>query len=253
MLAAERHRRMTEALRVSRIVSTEEFSRLLGVSPETVRRDLVALERTGVLVRVHGGATIDTDTVGEEAPFAERSAERHETKSRIGKLAAEQVFPGQTLIFDVGTTVLEVARALPNSFRGTVATCSLLVAAELAGRTGVEVLVSGGRVRGGDLACSNHQALEFFSNIRADVAFLGSGGLDADAGLTDFHIDEAATRKTILAGTAKSYVLADATKFGRVAPHRICGFDRVEAVITDQCPPDRIHDAIESAGASALF
>ena len=143
------------------------------------------LERTGVLVRVHGGATIDTDTV--------------------------------------------------------------------AGRTGVEVLVSGGRVRGGDLACSNHQALEFFSNIRADVAFLGSGGLDADAGLTDFHIDECATRKTILAGTAKSYVLADASKFGRVAPHRVCGFDRVEAVITDQCPPDRLRDAIESAGASALF
>ena len=92
-----------------------------------------------------------------------------------------------------------------------------------------------------------------FSNIRADVAFLGSGGLDADAGLTDFHIDECATRKTILAGTAKSYVLADATRFGHVAPQRVCGFDRAEAVITDQCPPDRIRDAIESAGASALF
>ena len=125
---------------------------------------------------------------------------------------------GQTLLLDVGTTVLEVARALPPDFRGTVATCSLLVAAELAGRRDVEVLVSGGRVRGGDLSLSNAQTVAFFADVRADLAFLGSGGVDAVAGLTDYHLDEVATRRTIIANAARAFIVADSGKLGPGRP-----------------------------------
>jgi DeoR/GlpR family transcriptional regulator of sugar metabolism len=152
------------------------------------------------------------------------------------------------VVIDVGTTALEVARALPITFRGTVATCSLLVAAELAGRPTVEVLVSGGRVRAGDLACSNAQALSFFADLRPDVAFLGSGGVDTGTGLTDFHLDEVATRRIILANTARSYVLADSTKFGRVAPHRVCGLEEFDGLITDEMTSAPLRAAIERAG-----
>ncbi|MEV7421732.1 MULTISPECIES: DeoR/GlpR family DNA-binding transcription regulator [unclassified Streptomyces] len=248
MLPAERHRRICEALRAQRIVSTEDFSRMLDVSAETVRRDLVTLERRGLLVRVHGGATNNAGGFGEEAPFDERSGMDRGAKVAIGVAAAALVRPGQTVVIDVGTTAVEVARALPPDYRGTVATCSLLVAAELAGRPNVEVLVSGGRLRAGDLVCSNAQTMAFFADLRSDVAFLGSGGVDASAGLTDFHLDEVATRRLILANTVRSYILADASKFGRVAPHRVCGLEEVDGLITDARPSPTLESGVERSG-----
>jgi DeoR family fructose operon transcriptional repressor len=248
MLPAERHSRITDALRTARVVSTEELAVLTGASAETIRRDLMSLEVQGALKRVHGGATSALASSSEEEPFQERSSANRDGKVAIGQAAAELVRPGQTVILDVGTTALEVARALPATFRGTVATCSLLVAAELAGRGGVDVLVSGGRVRAGDLACSNAQAAAFFADLRADVAFLGSGGMDATAGLTDFHLDEVATRRVMLTNSVRSYVLVDSSKFGRVAPHHVCGLEAVTGLVTDARPGSSLAPAIERAG-----
>jgi len=252
VLPAERHGLISEALRSAQVVSTEELARRLGVSAETVRRDLVALERQGALRRVHGGATAGSPFATQEASFADRSALALEAKQAIGRLAAGQVSAGQTIVLDVGTTALEVARALPLAFRGTVATCSLLAAAELAGRRDVEVLVSGGRVRGGDLAMSNATAVAFFAGLHADVAFLGSGCVDASAGLTDFHLDEVATRRVIIANSARSYILADSTKFDRVAPHHVCGLADVNGLITDSRPSQELDLAIKRAGGVVL-
>ncbi|MCW2641940.1 MAG: transcriptional regulator, DeoR family [Dactylosporangium sp.] len=248
MLPAERHGRITDALRTARVVSTEELAALTGASAETIRRDLMALELQGVLKRVHGGATSALASSSEEAPFQERSSANYEAKAAIGRAAAELVKPGQTVILDVGTTALEVARALPGTFHGTVATCSLLVAAELAGHSGVEVLVSGGRVRAGDLACSNAQATAFFDDLHADVAFLGSGGVDAVAGLTDFHLDEVATRRVMLANSVRSYVLVDSSKWGRVAPHGVCGLEDITGLVADARPVSSLALAVERAG-----
>jgi DeoR/GlpR family transcriptional regulator of sugar metabolism len=247
MLPVERHGRIEGALRARGVVSTEELARLCEASVETIRRDLVTLERQQRLTRVHGGAASSLST-GEEASYTERSDAGRDSKVAIGAAAAQLVRPGQTVVIDVGTTALEVARALPSTFRGTVATCSLLVAAELASRPAVDVLLSGGRVRAGDLACSNAQAMGFFADLRPDVAFLGSGGVDAGTGLTDFHLDEVATRRVILANSARSYVLADATKLGRVAPHRVCGLGEFDGLITDEMSSVPLRAAIERAG-----
>lgn len=219
-------------VRHGRVVSTEELADRCQASAETIRRDLIALEQAGLLARVHGGAA--GVPANREPDFGERSNVGRAAKTAIGNTAAGLLAGSTTVFFDVGTTVLAAAQALPHQFRGLVATSSLLVAAELAGRDGVEVLVSGGRVRAGDLALANSRTVEFFADLHADVAILGSGGVDPTAGLTDFHLDEVAVRRTMLAQASRSFVLADSTKLGRVAPHRVCGLAAVTAVITDQ-------------------
>jgi DeoR family fructose operon transcriptional repressor len=267
VLVEERRLRILQALAEAGTLSTEQLAQRLAVSAETVRRDLVQLGRQGRLRRVHGGAMTSEAMAGgaaaggaaagaavrlEEEPFAERAEVAAEAKRRIAAVAAALAVPGQTLAFDVGTTALAVARALSTDFHGAVVTCSLLVAAELAGRPGIEVLVAGGRVRGGDLAVSNAQTVEFFRDVHTDIAFLGSGGVAAEAGLTDFYVDEVVTRRAILAGAGAAYVLADASKLGKVAPHRVCGLDVVSAVITDQRPPRALAAAIRDAGGRLL-
>ena len=126
MLAEERRNLMVQALEAAGMMSTEDLARQLGVSAETVRRDLVKLEQGGQIRRVHGGASRASGFRGTEATFSERAEAGAAAKQRIAALAAALVRPGQTLSFDVGTTALAVAKALPADYHGTVVTCSLL-------------------------------------------------------------------------------------------------------------------------------
>ncbi|MEV6227273.1 DeoR/GlpR family DNA-binding transcription regulator [Saccharopolyspora shandongensis] len=251
MLVAERHDRINQAIRSGRVVSTAEFSELLQVSAETIRRDLAELEGKGVLTRVRGGA-VRTGHLGDEAPFVERSSTAQGAKSVIGRLAAELIQPGQTVVIDVGTTAVQVARAIPKDFTGVVVTCSMRAATELADVPGAEVLLSGGRMRRGDLALSGPVAHDFFQEIHADVAFLGSGGLAAGAGLTDFHLDESHVRRAMIRNCAKSYALVDSTKHQRVAPYRVASLDQLSGVVTDQEPPAELVRAIADSGGRII-
>lgn len=255
MLPVERHRKISAAVRLAGTISTEQLAAELNVSAETVRRDLAHLEARGVLVRVRGGAaslTTVEGSFGEEPSFIERSALHHAAKAAIGRTAAALVRDGMTVAIDIGTTAVEVARALPAGFRGLVATPSLLVAAELSTRPDVQVLVPGGRVRPGDLACSGAPTVEFFADLHPDIAFLGSGGVDGGAALTDFYFDEIATKRVLLARSTRCYVLADASKQGRVAPHRVCGLDELTGLITDEIADAELTAAIERCGGTVI-
>lgn len=236
----------------SGVVRTQDLSDEMRVSVETIRRDLAALEGEGVLERVHGGAASVDQRLSEEPSFVDRSALSESAKSRIGAAAANLVRDGATLFLDIGTTALSLAAALPMTFRGVVATNSLPAAAELAKRPHVDVLVSGGRIRGGDLAMAGQHSLDLLKDIRADVAFLGSGGVHPTSGLTDFHLDEVAGRRVMMRNSAKSYVLADSSKFNRIAPFHVAEWDALSGLITDQEPPAGLRTAVTNAGAEVI-
>lgn len=253
MLPVARHDAIVGLVNGAHTVSTDELVNRLGVSAETVRRDLALLEERGALRRVHGGAaSILRRGSVEEPSFVERTVIRQQAKTQLARVAVALLEPGQTVAIDIGTTAVEVARAIPASFRGTVITPSLLVAVELAGRRDVDVLVSGGRVRGGDLACSNAHARSLFADVYPDVAFIGSGGVDAVAGLTDYHLDEVDVRRTIIANSAASYILADSSKLGRIGPHRVCDLGSVSGLITEECTSPAVAAAIRESGGVVL-
>jgi len=233
MLPTQRRQAILAELRQAKAVSAEELARRFGVSLETIRRDLRGLRDRGLLERVYGGA------------LSVRTAE-----GDFAQLAATLVEPGDTIVIDIGTTALEVARALPEAFRGRVLTNSVPVAMALADRDEVELLLCGGQVRHGDAACYGSQAEAFFADFYADKAFLGSGGVHAQAGLTDYHPPEVATRRTIIAHAAASYVLADSSKLGTIAVHRVCPLSRVTAVLTDSQASAEATETLGAAGCT---
>lgn len=241
MLPTQRRQAILAEVRQAKAVSAEDLARRYGVSLETIRRDLRGLRDRGLLERVYGGALSVRSTEGD---FATRSTLHAACKQAIAQLAATLVEPEDTLIIDIGTTALEVARALPTSFRGRVLTNSVPAAMELSGRADIEVLLSGGQVRPGDGACSGAHAEAFFAEFYADRAFLGSGGLHPVAGLTDYYPAEVVVRRTIVAHTAKNYVLADSSKLGVIAVRRVCELNQLTAILTD--------DAENHAAAEAL-
>lgn len=251
MLPMQRRQAILAEIRAKSAVSAEALARRHGVSVETIRRDLRSLHDQGLLERVYGGATRPS-VRSSEGSFAARSMRNIDRKRAIARLAAGLVQPEDTLILDVGTSVLEVAKALPAAFRGRVLTNSVPVAMELSGRDGIEVMICGGQVRAGDAACSGAHAEAFFAEFYADRAFLGSGGVHAEAGLTDYYPAEVIVRRTIIAHSAASYVLADSSKLGVIAVHRVCPLDRVTAVITDDHGNATEYQPLEAAGVCML-
>ncbi|MFV0429525.1 MAG: DeoR/GlpR family DNA-binding transcription regulator [Arachnia sp.] len=251
MLATERHARILDVVSVRRVASTDELATHLGVSPETIRRDIRALDQQGQLRRVRGGASASTARSGEPR-LEERQTLNRAAKETIGRLAADILENGQVVILDLGTTAVEVARAIVPRFRGTVATSSLHVAGELASSRDIEVLVCGGRVRSGDLALSNSFAVDFFAGLNADVALVSSGGLDAEHGLTDFYLEEVASRRVMLRNSRRCFVLADSSKFGIVAPHFVAEPGRNLGLIAERNPGGQLEQEILARGGAII-
>jgi DeoR family transcriptional regulator, fructose operon transcriptional repressor len=246
-MPTQRRQAILAEVRKANAVSAEGLAEMFGVSVETIRRDLRGLRDQGLLERVYGGALSVQST---EGTFAARSITHHDRKRAIAALAASLVEPHDTIVIDIGTTALEVARALPADFRGRVLTNSVPVAMELSARDNIELLLSGGQVRLGDAACYGAQADAFFAQVYADKAFLGSGGVDAQAGLTDYYPHEVAARRVMIAHTGSSYVLADSSKLGKIAVHRVCALTQVTAVITNAENSESVAEAADALAAA---
>jgi len=247
----ERRLAIAAAVRRQPLVRAGALADQFGVSIETVRRDLLVLEHKGILERVYGGAR-GVPVRSFEPPVGERRLRELAAKKAMAAVVVSMLSPGNTVILDVGTSVAEVARQLPWDFRGRVLTSSLPVAAALDGHEGIEVLVCGGQLRRGDMALSGPQAERFFGDFYVDKAILGSGGIHAAAGLTDYYPAEVAVRQTILAHAAEAYVLADATKVGHVALCKVCELLDLTAVITDWRVAPESAASLEAAGATVI-
>lgn len=237
-MPAERRLEISELLASKRSVRIDELAERFDVSRETIRRDLITLEDRGVIERVHGGG-IRHEFASSEPPFEERLIQQADQKTAIATLACSLIETASTVFLDVGTSVARVAELLPERFKGEVITNSVLAAQMLAGRSDLSVFLSGGRLRHGDMALSGPTAATILRDVFVEVALLGSGGVDAEHGLTDFYPDEIDARRAIIQNARKSLVIADSSKIGKVATHRVSSLERLTGVITDDgIPPD---------------
>lgn len=203
-----------------------------GVSEMTIRRDLEALEGEGIIRRVRGGAIAITSR-SYEPPIAERSVSAAAAKRAIGRAASTLLADGEIAIIDVGSTTLELARALSGHRKLTVVTQSLLVAIELAKSPDIRTLVTGGILRHGEKSLVGHRAEDLFAELNCDTVFLGVAGVDAERGLTEYNLDDTRVKKAALESARRCVVLADETKLGRVAFATVASLARVDILVTD--------------------
>jgi DeoR/GlpR family transcriptional regulator of sugar metabolism len=251
LLPEQRHRAIRNLLKKERMIRVEVIAEELGVSPETIRRDVMRMEKNGWVRRVYGGVASPIDQPAEPS-FDARISASAPAKEAMARRAVELVEPGSTVFFDIGTSVAEVARQLPGSFTGRVVTTSLIIASELAGSPGIELAVAGGTLRGGDLAVSGAETRVMLEAYYPTIAFVGSGGIDAEAGLTDHYREEAATRRLVIAHSARTWILGDSTKLGTVAPVKVCDLDNVDGLVTDADADPSIVAALEATGMAVV-
>ena len=246
MLAQERRELILQTVRNGRSAEVVELAQRFEVSEMTVRRDLARLAREGKLTRVHGGAMGDP-----EPPFAQIAVERLEEKRRIGRAAAALVTSGQTVIVDVGTTTLQLARLL----RGrelTVVTSNLAVIEELLPDPRIELVVVGGVVRRNYRSLVGMLAEDALRQLSADVVFLGASGIREDLSVMDTTMVEVPIKRGMISASRRAVLLVDSAKFRMHGSVRICGADELDAVVTDATMEEPGVPALVRAGVDVV-
>ncbi|HEY2669015.1 MAG TPA: DeoR/GlpR family DNA-binding transcription regulator [Rugosimonospora sp.] len=217
----------------------------LNVSEATVRRDLRALADQRLLERAHGGAVFQGVA---ELPVRYRAGQAHVEKMRIARAAADRVGDGEVVALTGGTTTLEIARCLAQRGEASVVTNALNIAAELAVRPNVKLIVTGGVARGVSYELVGPLADSTLAKINIDVAFVGVDGVDREAGLTTQNETEAATNRVLIERSRRAIVVADASKIGRVVFAGICPLSAVAELITDAAAAPADLDRLRTGG-----
>ena len=235
MLTAERRQAILERLTTDgKVVASELVSRL-GVSEDTVRRDLKELDSQGLVRRVHGGALPPPPTVNPR--FVERRKVDHAQKAAIGAAAATLVGPDDVVLLSGGTTVLEFARRLPDDLHATVLTTGPDVAVMLAEHPGLDVVMIGGKVQADTHTVIGPEAVDAIRAVRADLCVLGVCSLHPEAGLTQLAREEALVERTMIAASARVATLTGADKLGFAGPWPVARTDEIDVLVTD-APPE---------------
>ena len=207
-----RRERILALLRRNGQVRVAELAKALGVSQVTVRADLEALERQGLLKRLRGGA-VPWEARRFELPLEVTKAVHAREKEAIGKRAAALVKDGDVVILDVGSTTTEMAKALSPTLKDVVViTSALNIALLLEGHPGITVIVTGGRLRPLQHSLVNPFGTLLLEELNADKAFLGCNGVHPERGFTNTNLEEAEIKKVMVRAAREVYFLADHSK-----------------------------------------
>ncbi|MGW2562260.1 DeoR/GlpR family DNA-binding transcription regulator [Streptomyces sp. NPDC001514] len=232
MDADQRRREILIAARTDGSVEVTRLASELGISRETVRRDLRLLASQGLLRRTHGGA-YPVESAGFEASHAARATRHLREKARIAETAVSLLREAESVFIDEGYTPQLVAEALPHSRPYTVITTSLATAAALSSRPNVTILQLGGRVRGSTLTVVGEDAIQKLSDLVTDVAFISANGVSREFGLTTPDPAVAAVKHCAVKHARRRILTGISPKFGAVSFSRFAEIGEFDTIVTD--------------------
>jgi len=247
---ADRRSQIIEMLGRKNTISNAELMEKFNISIETVRRDLAYLEKQGFLERVYGGAT-RKNFISSEPTYSKRQEESSDEKRAIARQAEKLINPDDTVFFDLGTTVQEVAKNLSETKKITAFTNSLRTAITLSEK-GCKVIIPGGELRSGEFSVSGSVAEDTMNIFNVDKVIVGAGGITKD-GITDFIASEAALRSKVIKNAGKVILVADYTKFGIRAMCNVCQIQDIDTLITDSKAPKDILKIFEKRGVKVII
>ncbi|WNM25057.1 DeoR/GlpR family DNA-binding transcription regulator [Demequina capsici] len=251
MYAAERQQRILAEARAAGRVEVSSLAELLGVTSETVRRDLTALESRGALRRVHGGA-IPVERLELEPTLATRAARNAEVKRRVAARVLAELPQGATVLLDAGSTTQAIVAQLPADMELTIITNSIPAAAVLANMPRVTLLMTGGRVRGVTGAAVGPWTTDALDGVVVDVAVIGTNGLSVARGLTTPDQVEAKAKRGMVKAARRVIVATDSSKAGDDHLHRFASLDEVDLIVTDDGLPDEVAAELRATGPEVV-
>jgi len=247
MLTTHRKQQILSILKRQGQVIAKDVSEEMGVSEDTIRRDLREMAQQGLLQRVHGGALPASPAL---ADFAGRERIAPDGKVAIGRAAARMLRPGQVVMLDGGTTARQVARHIPLDLQATIVTHSPTIALELLNHPRVEVILIGGRLFKHSVVAVGAVTIEAIAQVHADTYFMGVTGVHPKTGLTTGDYEEAAVKRALSQAAAETVVLASSEKLNTASPYVVVSLSAISGIITERATPASLTRPYEKLGIS---
>jgi DeoR/GlpR family transcriptional regulator of sugar metabolism len=235
MLKEERLKYIINQINVHNKVLSADLSQQLNVSEDTVRRDLKGLTDNGHVIKVHGGAV----SRSFHFPYTDRNVYKKEEKKEIARKTIRLIADGMTIIAGGGTTLIEMARLIPNHLCCTFFTISPIVAVELAEHPNLTVNLIGGKVASDTQICIGAQVVHQLSEIEADLCLLGTNSVSLQKGVTDSDWEAVHVKKAMIRSAHKSVILSISEKLDSIQKIKVCKLAELSCLITDLKPTDR--------------
>lgn len=237
LLPAQRQLHLASILAETDAVALDTLARRFGVSTQTIRRDLDALERQGLVRRTFGGAITREALHLSEPAFVAREQEQAEAKGVIARAALAHLRSGESLFIDASTTALALARLLPDDWEGDVVVTALPAAMEMARRPRVRLMVVGGEFRHSSRSFSGTLAEEALQRLCVATALISARAVHPQRGLMEAHAGEATLKRIVLTHANRVLALVDSSKLGGTALHYVAPLTSVSVLITDSHAP----------------
>ncbi|WP_369602832.1 DeoR/GlpR family transcriptional regulator [Hahella sp. SMD15-11] len=250
MAHEHRHDQIVALVRERGFVSIDELAQHFGVTPQTIRRDINALDAEQRLKRYHGGAALPPSTAN--TAYSERKIQHLAEKQRIAEAIARRIPNQSSLFINIGTTTETIAQALLNHEGLTVITNNLHVASILSGKEDFTIIIAGGRVRSRDGGIIGEATVDFVRQFKCDFAVIGISGIDEEGDLLDFDYQEVRVAQAIIESSRRVFVAADHTKFGRKAMIRLGPVSLASHIFTDTRPSDEMVSLLEREGVKLV-
>ncbi|MDP0499936.1 MAG: DeoR/GlpR family DNA-binding transcription regulator [Verrucomicrobiota bacterium JB022] len=245
MLASQRHQTILETLQLEGAVRTTLLAERLGVTEETVRKDLLKLEETGKLKRTHGGAVLDL-ALDRELDYQEREGQQIKEKAKISRRALQLIKPRSCIFLDASSTALALARLLPDQ-ELTVITHAQKIVTQLSHLSQVNLILLGGNLDRRSLSFTGPATMDMARRYRIDQIFFSCRGLHRTRGLSEATEPQAAFKRFLFEQADEVILLADHYKFGLSSSYYFAGCDQLDVVVTDQPPPEEFRSALGTA------
>lgn len=227
----ERRDFILQKLAAENSVKIIDLSNLLGVTRETIRRDIYEMEEEGLLRKKHGGATALPSN--NETDYEVRKKEQSFEKEKIAQAAKEYINENNSIYLDYGTTNLFLAKAMTLIDNITVVTNSLPIINTLVANKKQRIIIPGGTLRRNENSLCGFQSLQSVENIFVDIGFFSCAGISPDYGLTNYHAEESMLSQKMVEHSKKVIVVADHTKFDNIALHKFADLSEIDVIVTD--------------------
>ncbi|MBR1690643.1 MAG: DeoR/GlpR transcriptional regulator [Oscillibacter sp.] len=252
----ERHWQIKQLFLEKQSVTISELCNIFGISVETARRDLNALEQEGIVCRTHGGATLAdrSEEQSQMPPWSLRITRNLEEKRVIAREVLRQISDNSIVALDSGTSTLEVAKLLGVKRGLTILTNDLRIAAEISGNTEHTLYFIGGAMKQDDMITTGFLALEFldyFSHI--DLLVLTGDGFDVKTGMADHNMEMGTLKAAMLRKARRAIAAVDSSKFAVNALYRVCRATDLDMIITDGNAPLEAVQALRRAGVETVM
>lgn len=252
MVLTPRHSQLLELVKTHGTISIDTLAEHLGVTLQTVRRDVTALSEARLLQRYHGGVRVPGSTT-ENLAYQQRQTLHSEGKQRLARAVAQAIPDHCSLLINLGTTTEAVASELLQHQGLRIITNNLNVARIMAANPSCEVVVVGGVLRPQDLGVVGEAAVDFIRQFRVDIGLIGISGIETDGSLRDFDLREVKVAQAIIEQSRQVWLAADSSKFNRPAMVQLARLDQIDRLFTDAPPPDPFGQLLHDAGIDCVI